>query len=111
MQVTHKCAADAHSFHVGQDSIEQVEKYKYLGLEINHKMNWKDTQLNIHQRTNKAICKLQSQLKQCDVPPSLLLKLYDKLILSISMYGSEIWVNHAKIDPKCLAPTLEKYES
>jgi ribonuclease I len=73
--------------------LEQVGEYMYLGMLFDCTGSMKTAQNSIKLRALKAIFKLRSSLRNCDLKPGLALKLFDQLIKPICLYGSEIWGN------------------
>jgi len=72
--------------------IENTTYYKYLGLTFSNRLIWSMAQRTLAAQANKVIALIQktaNTLKFCDV--DMLWILFDKMVLPILTYGSEIW--------------------
>ena len=78
-------------FHIGENELEIVKSYKYLGLELHSTSNWTNTSKNLGTRAWKATYKLFSMTAGVDIPPKQMMSLFDKLIKPVLCYNSEIW--------------------
>ena len=72
------------------DKIEQVNSFKYLGIEFCQDGNTNAARNDLYKRGLKAYFKLVRSLKPLP-KPSILLHLFDHLIKPILLYGCEIW--------------------
>lgn len=77
--------------HIGNETLEWVHIYKYLGIELQSDGNFYKSSDNLCIRGWKAIFKIKSAFKDVDVSPSLTLKLFDILVKPVVCYGSEVW--------------------
>ena len=74
---------------ISNDNIEHVNKFNFLGLHLNSKLNW-DTHVNI---IEKRISKAVSMIKKIATyfPKTILLSIYNALILSHFNYCLLSW--------------------
>ena len=81
-------------FYDGQN-IEIVSRFVYLGIAFTTGGSFKDTQTTLAGQALKAIFKMEKYLyKFTDISIRHRLELFDKLILPILNYGSEVWGFH-----------------
>lgn len=72
--------------------ISIVSFYKYLGVTFSPKLVWTECQKILATQARKGIFLLRRYSYACNgLPVSLQLKLFDKMILPILMYGAEVW--------------------
>ena len=79
------------TFYFGNDTIEVCDDYTYLGVIFNYNGNFKKA-------INKQVCKarqamfaLLSKAAKLHLPIDVTCDLFDKIVLPILLYGSEIW--------------------
>ena len=79
------------TFYFGNDTIEVCDDYTYLGVIFNYNGNFKKA-------INKQVCKarqamfaLLSKAANLHLPIDVTCDLFDKIVLPILVYGSEIW--------------------
>jgi len=86
--------SNLHFTYDGND-LEIVKLFKYLGVMFSSGGSFKETDLLLSGQATKAIFKMNSYLhKFTDLSPKHTLELFDKLILPILNYGSEVWGFH-----------------
>ena len=74
------------------EKIEVVSRYKYLGIFFSAKLKWSLAKQTLATRAQKAIlCLKRIQYKCGFLPVNVAIELFDKQILPILLYGSEIW--------------------
>ncbi|MES9993748.1 MAG: reverse transcriptase family protein [Candidatus Thiodiazotropha sp.] len=71
--------------------VENVLKYKYLGIEFSSSGSWTAAISNLSNRGMKALFLLKRYICSGNINPRLALKLFDQMIKPILCYGSEIW--------------------
>jgi hypothetical protein len=80
------------TFVYDNNSLEEVPSYKYLEIDIHHKLNWN---YNIEKRINggwKAYCGLEKNCKSIDLWLWNTKKLlFHTLITLVILYGCEVW--------------------
>ena len=92
-----KVTTDYH-FKFGELDIETVYSYEYLGIvfNFNGKLNHAISQRIAPAR--KAMFGLNSKAVRLQLPPDIQIDLFEKMVVPICLYGSEIW-GYANIDP------------
>jgi hypothetical protein len=76
----------------------------YLGLLFTSNGSFHQAQITLANQANKAIYALNKKLSNFrDLKPDFIMDLFDKFIMPILMYGSEVWGFHA-------APAIEKVQ-
>ena len=69
-----------------------VDEYKYLGLYVHCTGKWNSAKSDVCRRANRAIFMLVGNLNRFgNVPPSMIMKIFDSKIVPILTYGSELW--------------------
>ena len=72
-------------------ALEQVTNIKFLGVNVDNKLTWKDHINNITKTISRNIGVI-NKLK-CYLPSSTLLMLYSTLVLPYLNYGILVWGN------------------
>lgn len=78
-------------FFLGHEELERVDDYCYLGVIFNYNGNFNKCQKKLSDQANKAIYSLLNKCVKMHIPFDMQFELFDKLILPILLYGSEIW--------------------
>ena len=74
------------------EKIEVVSRYKYLGIFFSTKLKWSLSKQTLATQAEKAILCLKWLQYNCGfLPVNVAIELFDKQILRIVIYGSEIW--------------------
>ena len=74
------------------EKIEVVYRYKYLGIFFSTKLKWSLAKQTLATQAQKAILCLKRKQYKCGLlPVNVAIELFDKQILPILIYGSEIW--------------------
>ena len=111
MCFTNKKQYTAYPMTYSGETIEQVDKYTYLGIEICSNGSFKSAAQSMSQKARKALFKLKSLLHGSLVKPRTCLQLFDQLIKPIALYGSEIWgiddIKHK--DENSFIKSIEKF--
>ena len=71
--------------------LEQVDSYTYLGVDFHRTGNLKHASLSLSKKGMKATNSLLKVLLTKNLPPNMLIKLFDQTIVPILTYASEIW--------------------
>jgi hypothetical protein len=79
-----------HNFHIGQEPLENVENYKYLGLIVNCKGSLNNARTQLYGSALKAMYKLRKCIGNSHINVATALRLFDSLIQPILLYGCEI---------------------
>ena len=77
--------------------IEIVDSYKYLGIEFTSTGSFKSTIESLKQQASRAMFALISKSRRHNLPVDIQLQLFDSTVMSIMLYGCEIWGN-ANVD-------------
>ena len=80
-----------HTFHINLQPLEQVYIYKYLGVIINYKGEFTEGKQDLQVRAQKAYFKLRKLLNIDIIKPNLYLDIFDKTVIPIATYNSEVW--------------------
>ena len=78
-------------FTIGDQALDQVKSYPYLGIEFSSSGSFKLAQQKLTNKAMKALFKLKQLLYDSNLKPDTSLKLFDQLIKPICLYGAEIW--------------------
>lgn len=78
-------------FYIQNSVIENVQRYKYLGVVLSASGSFSDARINMVNKAKKALFKLKGCIRKSNLDPHLGLKMFDQLIKPICMYGSEVW--------------------
>ena len=88
----HSKTQTTHSFTCGNNDINVLNSYKYLGLVLTDSLNSELTVKSVAQSANRAlgllICKVKTN---GGVPYECFVKLFDRLVWPIISYGASIW--------------------
>ena len=79
-------------FQFGEQTIEVVENYTYLGTVMNYNGKYSEAikKKQISQ-ANRALFSLRARQAKFKLPMDILFNLFDALVIPILLYGSEIW--------------------
>ena len=78
---------------IGNQTLEWVSYYKYLGIELQKNCNMMESTKNLCTRSWKAIFMINSSLKHISVKAKTRLLLFDRLVSPVLCYNSEVWGN------------------
>ena len=71
--------------------MEVVDQYTYLGVTFNYNNTFYKSIARQISQAKKAMFSLITKSRRLDVPIDITLDLFDKLVLPILIYGSEVW--------------------
>ena len=71
--------------------LEVVDDYTYLGVVFNYNNKFKKAQNNQIGKAKRAMYSLMIKSKKLRLPIDIQLELFDRLIVPIIIYGSEVW--------------------
>ena len=80
-----------YTFNINSQLLEQVHAYKYLGVIINYKGEFTEGKQDLQVRAQKAYFKLRKLLNIDIIKPNLYLDIFDKTVIPILTYSSEVW--------------------
>ena len=87
------------SWYYGETQLTVATKISYLGLVFTTNGQNYQTQLALSEQANKAVFQLHKNISSfSSMPVSNILDLFDKLIVPILNYGSEVWGFHQAQD-------------
>lgn len=78
-------------FNINAQPLQRVYTYKYLGVIIDYKGDFNECKLDLHSRAQKAYFKLRRLLNIDIIYPQLYLSIFDKTVIPVMTYASEIW--------------------
>lgn len=78
-------------FKLGEDRIEVVTQYSYLGVMFNYNNRFHEAVQKQYNQASRAMFSLISKIRKFGLPVDVSLDLFDKLITPIVLYGSEVW--------------------
>ena len=79
------------NFKYGNNIIEVVDWYKYLGVILNYNGSFNLAIDNLRTQASRAMFSLISKSRRLRLPIDIQLDLFDKTVLPILLYGCEIW--------------------
>ena len=85
-----------YDFKVGNQSIETVQNYKYLGIIFSSDGSFQQAKIHLEKKASRALFGMHSYINGYDLPIPTCLDLFDRLIKPIACYGVEVWF------PSCL---------
>ena len=90
-QKRHSKHNNYYSFTIGEEKLEQVKKYCYLGLTISSTGLFDGAITDLTEKARKTYYMLRKSLLKYNPPIKLWLKLFDSILKPILLYGSEVW--------------------
>ena len=87
-------------FYVGNQIIDVVQDYTYLGTKISSSKNFKTSLDHLKEKALHALFSLRRHTNFSKSKPSLACKIIDAMISPILLYNSEIWDGYVKSDFK-----------
>ncbi|CAL4122579.1 unnamed protein product, partial [Meganyctiphanes norvegica] len=79
------------SFKLGDNSIDVVDDYVYLGTTFNYNGTFNKAKAKQALQARKASYSLITRIKQLNLTLEVSIELFERLIIPILLYGSEIW--------------------
>ena len=77
-------------FTYGDNTIDQVTSFPYLGIVINTKGDFKDNAHRLSNKSLRALYKLNKSLSKTNIKAKEILHIYDHTVKPILLYGSEV---------------------
>ena len=78
-------------FHIDNNEIEIVKDYKYLGIFFARSGSFLNIRKYLQEKATKSMYGLLQKCRKNKLSNECQLDMYDKTILPILLYGSEIW--------------------
>ena len=100
--------------------LEEVNEYKYLGIDFNNKLNWEDCRKKIILGGWKALYALQNICREAELWDWNTIKvLFGLLVCPVILYGCELWASNISVSKwkqiekiqKCLIMSKLKIKS
>ena len=89
------------TFNFGNNTIDVVDDYVYLGTTFNYNGQFHKAKNKQMIQAKKSTFSLLSKIIKLNLPVDISLDLYDKLVMPILLYGSEVWgfgnINQVKV--------------
>ena len=79
------------NFTYGNQTIETIDNYKYLGVILNYNGSFKLALDNLRSQASRAMYSLISKSRRLGLPIKDQLHLFDSIVSPIMLYGCEIW--------------------
>ena len=79
------------NFHIGDNVIEVVRDFMYLGIKLNYNNRFNVAQKDLFQRASRAMFALIKKGKTLHLPLDIMIDLFDKTVVPVLLYGCEIW--------------------
>ena len=78
--------------------LEEVNEYKYLGIDFNNKLNWEDCRKKRILGGWKALYSLQNRCREVELWDWKMIKvLFGLLVCPMMLYGCELWASNNPI--------------
>ena len=78
-------------FYLGEDTIEVVDDYTYLGVVLNYNGNYLKAMANQKKSANRAMKALLGKARLLELDIDTTLELFQRCVVPILLYGCEIW--------------------
>lgn len=78
-------------FFYNGERLENVRYYKYLGLTMSSRLSWSPAQMTLAAQASKALQLINCMNYECNYSFKCACEIFDKCVLPIISYGSEIW--------------------
>ena len=83
-----------HVFHMGEINVDTIDKYPYLGMDINEFLDYTESATTLANASSRALGKLISQYYELQgMPYKTYTKLYSNTVVPIMDYASGVWGN------------------
>ena len=79
------------AWYIGDNRLEVVFDFMYLGLKLNYNNNFFVTQKDLYARATRAMFMLLKRSYRLMLPLDVIIDLFDKMVLPVITYGSEVW--------------------
>jgi hypothetical protein len=74
------------------EKVETVSYYKYLGIVFSSRLKWSAATKTLAAQSSKALFSIKRMYYKCNgLPIDVAFELFDKMIVPILCYGSEVW--------------------
>jgi len=80
-----------HSFYFGDEKLDVVNEYNYLGLIFNYNAKFNVAKKFLYQKGSRAMFALLKKIRKLALPMDIALKLFNNLVKPVILYGAEVW--------------------
>ena len=91
---------DVYKFHIGNETIDIVQDYTYLGTRISSTGHFTISLNHLREKALHALFSLRRHVDFSSLKPSLASKIFETMISPILTYNSEVWGAYTKSDFK-----------
>ena len=77
--------------YIGNDKLEVVKHFQYLGLRLNYNNKMNVAQKDVYERASRAMFLLTKKCVTLHLPVDVMIDLFDKTVIPVLTYGCEIW--------------------
>lgn len=82
---------DRARFVIGEEALDYVNQYKYLGVNISNTARFSVAEKNLSLKASRALFSIKQSIFDKTLKPSAILHIFDSLVKPIALYGSEVW--------------------
>ena len=86
-----RVATSNYDFKFGDEEIEVLGEYKYLGIISNYNGRFRKGQLELKDHATKAMYPLIGTSRKYDLPIDIQLDMYNSMVVTVATYACEIW--------------------
>ena len=86
-----KVKRDHYNFKLGEDNLEIVDSFKYLGIHFSYNGKFTVAINNLASMAERAMYSLYKKSRSLQLPVDIQLHLFDKVVLPIMLYSCEVW--------------------
>ena len=79
-----------HLFTVGNDKLDIVSSFQYLGIKLNYNNSFKVAQRDLYDRATMAMFALLIKCSRLILPIDVIFDLFDRTIVPMLTYGCEV---------------------
>jgi hypothetical protein len=79
------------NWRIGDNSLEVVYSFTYLGLKLNYDNKFSVAQHDLYNRASRAMFGLLKKCNRLSLPLELSIDLFDNIVLPVMSYGCEVW--------------------
>ena len=78
-------------FYYNNQVIESVRDFKYLGVVFSRSGSFCKTKKHLYEQAQKAMYGIIKKIREFNLPLECQLDLFDKVVVPVLLYGSEVW--------------------
>ena len=79
------------NFTIGDENIEIVKEFKYLGVTFTHNGNFNKNLIDLKEQGNRAMFSIIKKARKGKLPIDIQFDLFDKVVMPVMLYGCEVW--------------------